>query len=1038
MIPLIPPTEQKRFGAGFFAALLHPITAVRGLVGEHPLAPLLILFGLNAVDELDRAAFAVLTPTIQQDLGVSLETLTAVLALIVAASLLLQIPVASLADRSNRIRLMIIGAVVWSFFSFGTALVANIWLLGVMRSGAGLGKSVIEPTHNSLLADYYPVELRPRIYSFHRSANVVGLSIGGLLGGLLGGWLGWQAPFVIFVIPTLALVALALKLAEPTRGAQERKAMGAADEVVDTEEEPPSLAEAWRMVQKVQSMRRIFSALPFLVPALVGFGLLANLKYEELGLGEEARGIVQFLTQPWSLVGFFLGARVGMRVLQRNIGGMLRLVGVASLAASGFALIFAFAPADPSIPLFGYELPLIAMLAEIGIGISLAIIAPGVYASLSLGLPPRARSVGFSVGALYALPGAFIMLFVGSIGEVFGLEWGLALMTPAFVVGGLRIASAHKLLPGDVADVWNATAARSELLFERRAGRTPLLMARKLNVAYGDVQILFDVDLEVDEGEVVALLGTNGAGKSTLLKAICGVVEADRGAVIFDGRDVTHAPPYEIAALGISQVPGGQGVFPGLTVAENLRSATWLCRHDKREAEARIEEVLVTFPVLRERMEDPAANLSGGQQQMLALGMSFVSRPRLLLIDELSLGLAPVIVEQLVDIVRRTAAAGTTVIVVEQSVNVALTLAEKAYFMEKGEIRFSGPTRELLDRPDVLRSVFLEGAGASLGAGDGDGDGGGGAAAALPAGPEAEGGEVAPRPAVAPPGEVVVPDAPAALAVDGVWVRFGGIRAVDEVSFEVAPGEIVGLIGPNGAGKTTLLDLMSGYARPGGGRVVLGGRDVTGLAPDGRALRGLGRSFQDARLFPALTVEETLKVALERWVGVRDPFNAMLRLPAQRDAEVAVQWYVDQLIDLLGIESFRTKFVAELSTGSRRVVDLACVLAHRPSVVLLDEPSSGIAQRETEALGPLLLRIRDQLGASLVVIEHDMPLITSISDRLVALDQGRVVTIGPPDEVLHHPEVVASYLGTTPEVIARSGAGSATAVAPPHPPEVAP
>ena len=1014
MIPLIPPQEQGRFGSGFVRAVLHPIASLRGLVGDNPLAPLLILFGLNAVDELDRAAFGVLTPTIQEDLGVGLETLTAVLALIVAASLVLQIPVASLADRSHRIRLMVIGAVIWSFFSFGTALVANIWLLGIMRSGAGLGKSVIEPTHNSLLADYYPVELRPRIYSFHRAANTVGLSIGGLLGGFLGAWLGWQAPFVIFVIPTLALVFLAMRLDEPTRGAQERKAMGAAQEVIDTEEHPPSLAEAWRMVQKVQSLRRIFSALPFLVPALVGFGLLANLKYEELGLGEEGRGVVQFLTQPWSLVGFFLGARLGMKVLQRNIGGMLRLVGLFAMLAAGFALVFAFAPAEPAIDLFGYQLPVVAMLAEIGIAISLAVIAPGVFASLSLGLPPRARAVGFSVGAIYALPGAFIMLFVGSIGEAFGLEWGLALMTPAFVVGGWRIASAHKLLPGDVADVWNATAARSELLFERRAGRSPLLMVRKLNVAYGDVQILFDVDLEVDEGEVVALLGTNGAGKSTLLKAICGTVQADRGAVIFDGRDMTHAPPYEIAGLGISQVPGGQGVFPGLTVAENLRSATWLCRHDRSDAEGRIEEVLETFPVLRERMEDPAANLSGGQQQMLALGMSFIARPRLLLIDELSLGLAPVIVEQLVDIVRRTAAAGTTVIVVEQSVNVALTLAEKAYFMEKGEIRFSGPTAELLERPDVLRSVFLEGAGSAL-----DGDE---APAEVPAS-DAEGAEVPVVAAVDRSADEARIDrqGPPALEVRDIWVRFGGIRAVDEVSFSVAPGEIVGLIGPNGAGKTTCLDLISGYTRAGGGSVWMAGEEVTSLSTDGRAVRGLGRSFQDARLFPALTVEETIKVALERWVGVRDPFNAMLRLPAQQDAEVAAQWYVDQLIELLGIESFRTKFVAELSTGSRRVVDLACVLAHRPSVVLLDEPSSGIAQRETEALGPLLLRIREQLGASLVVIEHDMPLITSVSDRLVALDQGHVVTSGTPGEVLAHPEVVASYLGTTPEVIARSG-----------------
>ena len=431
--------------------------------------------------------------------------------------------------------------------------------------------------------------------------------------------------------------------------------------------------------------------------------------------------------------------------------------------------------------------------------------------------------------------------------------------------------------------------------------------------------------------------------------------------------------------------------------------------------------MLGTFPILRDRLDDPAANLSGGQQQMLALGMAFIAQPRLLLIDELSLGLAPVIVEQLVEIVRRTAAAGTTVIVVEQSVNVALTLAEKAYFMEKGEIRFSGPTRELLDRPDVLRSVFLEGAGHGLGDGDDTAELERAAPETVPAATDG---------AQRDPAALVLDEtATPALEVRGLWVRFGGIRAVDDVSFAVAPGEIVGLIGPNGAGKTTLLDLISGFTTAGGGSVALAGVDVGQRGPDGRALVGLGRSFQDARLFPALTVEETLKVALERWTATRDPFNAMFRLPAQQDAERAVQWYVDYLIDLLGIEAFRTKFVSELSTGSRRVVDLACVLAHRPSVVLFDEPSSGIAQRETEALGPLLLRIRDQLGASLVVIEHDMPLITSISDRLVALDQGRVVTIGEPSEVLHHPEVVASYLGTSPDVIARSGHQDAPALA---------
>ena len=162
-------------------------------------------------------------------------------------------------------------------------------------------------------------------------------------------------------------------------------------------------------------------------------------------------------------------------------------------------------------------------------------------------------------------------------------------------------------------------AARSEVLFARREGQVKLLLVRGLNVSYGQVQVLFDVDFEVDEGEIIALLGTNGAGKSTLLKAICGVVEADKGAVIFDGRDITHAPPNEIAAFGITQVPGGQGVFPGLSVDENLRVAGWLDRHRRQQNAQRVTEVLDMFPALASRLDDPAANLSGGQQQMLAL-----------------------------------------------------------------------------------------------------------------------------------------------------------------------------------------------------------------------------------------------------------------------------------------------------------------------------------------------------------------------------------------------------------------------------------
>ncbi|HET6664544.1 MAG TPA: ATP-binding cassette domain-containing protein, partial [Acidimicrobiales bacterium] len=196
--------------------------------------------------------------------------------------------------------------------------------------------------------------------------------------------------------------------------------------------------------------------------------------------------------------------------------------------------------------------------------------------------------------------------------------------------------------------------------------------------------------------------------------------------------------------------------------------------------------------------------------------------------------------------------------------------------------------------------------------------------------------------------------------------------------------------------------------------------DITRHGPSGRAAHGLGRSFQDARLFPSLTVEEAIAVACERFIGSRDAVSAALHLPNSYDAERKVTARVSELIGLLGLGRYRSAFVRELSTGTRRVVDLACLLAHRPSVILLDEPSSGIAQREAEALAPMLRRIREGTGASLVVIEHDMPVLRAVADRMVAMDQGRVIADGTADEVLQNAAVVAAYLGTTEATIERS------------------
>jgi ABC-type branched-subunit amino acid transport system ATPase component len=528
------------------------------------------------------------------------------------------------------------------------------------------------------------------------------------------------------------------------------------------------------------------------------------------------------------------------------------------------------------------------------------------------------------------------------------------------------------------------------------------LVCRGVDIAYDKVQVLFGVDLEVAEGEIIALLGTNGAGKSTLLKGISGLVRPAAGRIFFDGLDITNADAVATSKLGIIQVPGGKAVFPTLTVAEHFKAGTWLYqREDPKEVRARTERVLELFPRLRERWDQMAGNLSGGEQQQLALSMAFVAKPRLLIIDELSLGLAPTIVEQLLDIVRAIHDQGCTVILVEQSVNVALTIASRAYFMEKGEIRFSGPTEELLERGDILRAVFLQGA-ASV-------NGGNGKTAATVKRHHEVGVDAWGRPL------------PPILEVNGLTKRFGGITAVSDVSFELQQHQILGLIGPNGAGKTTIFDMLSGLLASDGGRIRLKGIDVSNWGPDRRASLGLGRSFQDARIFPSLTVAENIAIGLERHLSERDHLAALLNLPAVQEQEDDVAFTVDDLIELMHLGAFRDKFVSELSTGSRRIVDLAMAIAHDPAVLILDEPSSGIAQRETEALGPLLRRIQAEAGCAMLVIEHDMPLITSISDEIIALELGAVVCQGPPDEVIRNPQVITSYLGGDLDIIQRSG-----------------
>jgi branched-chain amino acid transport system ATP-binding protein len=938
---------------------------LEGVTGGQAVKPLAILFGLNFVDEFDRIAFAALTPEIRDAFDLSDTEIGAVGILTAIAVLMLALPLGNIADRFNRVKLGVIAALVWGTMSILTGIVPVVALLFVVRLLAGVGRVVNEVVHPSLLGDYYKAENQPRVFLVHRLANPLS-AISGVVAGAIAELIGWQWAFILLALPTFFLLAGLIRLPEPRRGASIDEGLA---EQAEAEGHVP-FSEARRQLFAVKTLRRMWVGSFLLGVGSLAIGQFISLFFEkEYGFNAVGRGGVQVVFGAGAVAGLFIGERFATKAMA------------------------------------GFDTPRLAVITGMSfvagsIGLVLMAIAPWSFLSMAFALvglvaPPKVRSQAFAWSILFVGLGGVASLFLFGIGDEQGYRLAISILAGVIAIAGFVGASARKFVQRDVEQAFASLSAAQEMRDElSKTGSRALLSCRRVEVAYDQVQVLFGVDMEVRPGEIVALLGTNGAGKSTLLKAISGTVDPIGGAMFFDGRDITHADANQTVAMGIIQVPGGKAVFPTLTVAEHLRAAGWLYRSDPEYLKQATEEVYETFPRLRERVDQMAGNLSGGEQQMLALGMAFIAKPKLLMIDELSLGLAPTIVEQLLIIVRRIQESGTAIILVEQSINVALTVAERAYFLEKGEVRFQGPTAELLERDDIVRSVFLQGA-ASV-----DGDG-----AKARATTSVDDRAI---------GEPV-------LEVTNLLKRFGGIRAVDDTSFVLRENEILGLIGPNGAGKTTIFDLVSGFLIPDGGKIVLDGVDVTTMPPDKRAWLGLGRSFQDARLIPSLTVAENLAIGLERHIALRDPIASALGLPMIVQQEEDVAWTVEDLIEMMNLGAFRDKFVRELSTGSRRIVDLAMCIAHDPKVLLLDEPSSGIAQKETEALGPLLQRIKAETGFALLVIEHDMPLITSISDRMIALELGHPIVEGTPEEVTTDARVVTSYLGGDMATINRSG-----------------
>jgi ABC-type branched-subunit amino acid transport system ATPase component len=337
-----------------------------------------------------------------------------------------------------------------------------------------------------------------------------------------------------------------------------------------------------------------------------------------------------------------------------------------------------------------------------------AMVAPVLQAVV----PYRLRGMGTALATMYIF---FVGGFLGGIIADFltngiGVRGAVILLNvPTSIVGGLLLMNGARFIRNDLSLVVE------ELLEEQDEHRKrfelgqapPALQVVNVDFSYGSVQVLFDVDFEIARGECVALLGTNGAGKSTILRIISGLEVPERGVVRLDGRNITYVAPESRVKLGVVQLPGGKGVFPSLTVAQNLAVSARVAGGSGIEIDRRVASVLELFPELVDRRRTLARNLSGGQQQMLALARVFVQEPDVLLIDELSLGLAPVVVQRMLELVDRLKARGQTMLIVEQSLNVALALADRAIFLEKGEVRFEGAAADLAARDDLARAVFF-------------------------------------------------------------------------------------------------------------------------------------------------------------------------------------------------------------------------------------------------------------------------------------------------------------------------------------------
>ena len=648
-----------------------PVTGDTELLPELEAEPrLLLVLGILAlVQTLEMGAFAVVAPDFQAKFDASDAGIGAITAAFFACFVLSSIA----RGRSRRQAMTGALAAFWTAVVTATSFVGNAGAMFVARSGAGIGRSSASTVEHATAAS--------------RSFQLGGYVLGPLVAGTIVAFTdnettGWRW---VFAIVGLLGVPVTIAVLAARRTAVEEPV---------PDELPISLSVALRRLRRVKSLTWSLLGVAAVGFVLFGTPVFVNLHLvHEFGSSAWERGIFGSATMLVALV-----AAVG--AAKRPPPARAALLVGALVAASG--VLLAVGVAMSNVWVFG-----VFAAASFGCAGAAFATLPGMLTPV---IPHRLRTQGNTLLRIYIFGfgaglGALLTGLISADKDPQAALTTIAL--PLSILGGALVAFGGRFLPADRALA--AEALREErdeaARLQRDADQIPILQVRNLDFSYGKVQVLFDVGFDVRKGESLALLGANGAGKSTLMRVVSGLGFPERGIVRFQGRAITYTDPELRARLGIVQLAGGKAVFPGLSIEQNLRMAGF--RYGKNECETRATRVYEVFPVLGERRATRARDLSGGQQQMLALSMALMHDPEILLIDELSMGLAPVAVQELLAVVDRLRAEGVTMIIVEQSLNVAAAITDRCIYLEKGSVRFEGSASELAERDDLARAVFL-------------------------------------------------------------------------------------------------------------------------------------------------------------------------------------------------------------------------------------------------------------------------------------------------------------------------------------------